>query len=170
MHQTDSIDVITFKRLLAETVAWCGHRASITEARQSLRTLPLKTHDLSTMNQEELREVADNLFQERARLLGPNRILPNTGLARGRLLICYPEESVWDGAAQAASHEFFDVADIPAWDTWCYCGVEDKTETTFFIVSWVPPDFIEVAQKGVEVNPVESFNGFHSATMHSLIP
>lgn len=156
MSQKDPVNLIAFKQLLAETVAWCVRRASLINTKQSLRTLPLNRDDLSGMNQDELRRVADGLFRERARLLvSENESLPGDKLAGGSLLICYPEESVWDGAAEAASHEFFDVADIPAWDTWCYYGIEEKMEPTSFIVSWVPPDFIELAQSGIDVNPVE---------------
>lgn len=119
--------------------------------------LPNAATDISRMNKDELRQVADNIFQERARLLKTANIEVSKGnLAGGRLLICYPEESVWDGAAEAASQEFFDVADIPACDTWCYYSFEEKLEPTFFIVSWVPPSFIELAQSGIDVNPVES--------------
>jgi hypothetical protein len=156
MSLNDPIDLTAFKRLLAETVAWCTRCASLNDPKSSLRTLPLHTDDLSRMNQVDLKQIADSVFRERARSLkNENPDLPKNNLARGRLLICYPEESVWDGAAEAASMGFFDVADIPAWDTWCYYGIETKWEPTFFIVSWVPSDFTELTQWGIDVNPVE---------------
>jgi hypothetical protein len=171
MSQNESLNRVTIKQLIAEAAEWCMHRASLINAKQSLRTLPLNIRDLSSCNRDQLRQVVDDVFQERRRLLGSgSKSLSGSKLARGRLLICYPEESVWDGAAEAASRELFDVGDNPPWDTWCHYGIDDRLEPGVFIVSWVPPNFIQLAQRGIDVNPVESIqwasrfdNGFTRA-------
>jgi hypothetical protein len=150
-------DINGFKRLLAETAAWCTQRASLKDPKQSLRILRREAIDLSTLNRDQLRQVADDIFQQSRRWLPSGMETPsNENLAGGRLLIAYPEESVWDGAAEAASRGFFDVADHPAWDTWCYYGNDFRAEPGFFIVSWVPNNFIDLAQEGIDVNPVDS--------------
>jgi hypothetical protein len=69
--------------------------------------------------------------------------------SNGRLLIYYPEETLQDGAAEFASHGFFDLEDAPPWDTWfLYAGGA--------ILSWVPNSLIESAQAGIDANPVDS--------------
>ena len=98
-------DINGFKRLLAETVAWCTRSASSKGPKQSLRTLHRETIDLSTLNRDQLSHVADYIFQERRRLLRSGPDTPaNEDLASGRL----------------------------------------------------PNNFIQLAQKGIDVNPVES--------------
>jgi hypothetical protein len=64
----------------------------------------------------------------------------------GRFLLYAPEENLSDGAAEYASFGFFDVDNIPPWDTW----------VTMFgkhLVSWVPPQLFRLVQQGLDVNP-----------------
>lgn len=64
-----------------------------------------------------------------------------------------PDETVWDGASEAVSGEFFDVHDAPPWDLWLGWMIDpDRRE---YLVSWVPPMFVEPVQNGIDVNPVE---------------
>lgn len=67
-------------------------------------------------------------------------------LCRGRLLLYAPEENLSDGAAEYASFGFFDVDNIPPWDTWV-------TMLGKHLVSWVPPQLIQLVQQGLDVNP-----------------
>ncbi|MCI0490990.1 MAG: hypothetical protein L0229_30740 [Blastocatellia bacterium] len=65
----ESIDIEAFKQLLRETMQWCVPRVTLIDPKHSLRTLPLNTEsDLDTIERYELRQIAENLFQERARL------------------------------------------------------------------------------------------------------
>ena len=65
-----------------------------------------------------------------------------------RLLIYECEETVEDGASEAASMGFYDVHDAPPWDTW----VLYKNRAVFCCV----PDFaISRAQNGIDANPVD---------------
>jgi hypothetical protein len=68
------------------------------------------------------------------------------GIGQGRLLLYVPRENLCDGAAEVASHGFFDVDNTPPWDTWT-CFFEK------YLVSWVPPQLLDLADKGVDVNP-----------------
>ncbi|MGA9980778.1 MAG: hypothetical protein WBQ08_19315 [Candidatus Sulfotelmatobacter sp.] len=74
----------------------------------------------------------------------PSTVIPD--LAGGRLLLHAPDDNLCDGAAQCSSKGFFDVDNIPPWDTWvCFSGK--------YLVSWVPPRLLELANQGVDTNP-----------------
>lgn len=67
---------------------------------------------------------------------------------RGQLLVYAPEDNLCDGAAQVQSLGFFDVDNVPPWDTWV--AMEGK-----YLLAWVPPQMLKFASAGVEVNPEE---------------
>ena len=64
----------------------------------------------------------------------------------GRLLLFVPCETLMDGAAKYSSNGFFDVNNVPPWDTWV--SFSDRT-----LVSWVPPVLVETGQRGIDANP-----------------
>lgn len=64
----------------------------------------------------------------------------------GRLLLFAPEDNLSDGAAEYASMGFFDVENVPPWDTWIVMFGK-------YLVSWVPPQLIRLVQEGLDVNP-----------------
>jgi hypothetical protein len=74
-------------------------------------------------------------------------------LGGGRLLVYYPDEELADGAAEEASGGFFDVENVPAWDTWVGLYQDERGED--YLVSWVPPSFREIVGEGIRVNPEE---------------
>jgi hypothetical protein len=83
----------------------------------------------------------------------------SAALNGGRILLFDPSATLTDGAAEIASGGFFDVDNIPPWDTWV-CFVYEATYRTSqsrgfdgYLVSWVPPYFIECVNAGIEVNP-----------------
>jgi hypothetical protein len=57
-----------------------------------------------------------------------------------------PHDSLSDGAATVQSEGFFDVDNVPAWDTWIY--FDGRT-----LLSWVPAQLISKVQSGIDVNP-----------------
>jgi GrpB-like predicted nucleotidyltransferase (UPF0157 family) len=73
----------------------------------------------------------------------------------GRLLIYYPDENLCDGAAPAASADFFDVDNIPPWDTWLLYVSEPGSRGENYLIAWVPPELLKLAAAGVDVNPEE---------------
>ena len=61
------------------------------------------------------------------------------------------------------SNGFFDVNNIPPYDTWVWMvhnmrafkysdGASGEMEANY-LVAWVPPSFIELASRGVDANP-----------------
>jgi hypothetical protein len=100
-------------------------------------------------NRPEQVQVVEDLAHERANQLRfKHHYLPIllNDLAGGRLLLYSPDENLCDGAAQYTSKGFFDVDNIPPWDTWV-CFFEQ------YLVSWVPPKLVELANQGIDVNP-----------------
>ncbi len=47
---------------------------------------------------------------------------------------------------------FFDVVDEPPWDLWLGYLVEASGRS--YLVSWIPPAFVDTAEDGINVNPV----------------
>ena len=88
------------------------------------------------------RSAVEALVQRRAELL------PSGAIERreGRLLLFTPQDSLSDGAATVASEGFFDVGNVPAWDTWLYFDGQS-------LLSWVPHPLIPKVQSGIDVNP-----------------
>ncbi|MBB5056508.1 hypothetical protein HDF16_001193 [Granulicella aggregans] len=68
--------------------------------------------------------------------------------SKGRLLLYEPLETVTDGASEASSRGFFDIEDAPPWDTWFLYSSGS-------IVCWVPEAMVEIAQEGIDANPVD---------------
>jgi hypothetical protein len=95
------------------------------------------------------RQIVEVLSEKRAEQLQRERRYPSAplpGLSGGRLLLYSPDENLFDGAAQYSSKGFFDVDNIPPWDTWvCF--------TERYLVSWVPPQLLDLANQGIDVNP-----------------
>jgi hypothetical protein len=71
---------------------------------------------------------------------------PISGLHGGRLLVFAPEDNLACGAAEYASMGFFDVDNVPPWDTWI--AMFGK-----YLVSWVPSQIVPLVQEGLDVNP-----------------
>jgi hypothetical protein len=88
------------------------------------------------------RDAVETLVQRRAELL-PSAAIEHRG---GRLLLFTPQDSLSDGAATVASEGFFDVDNVPAWDTWLYFDGQS-------LLSWVPQPLFPKVQSGMDVNP-----------------
>jgi len=104
----------------------------------------------------------DALAAERARLLLSDGRYPAglaEDLAGGRLLGYDPDANLCDGAAETRSNGFFDVDNMPPWDTWvCYaCELDEQPWRYFesYLISWVPPTFLALAEQGIWFNPEE---------------
>lgn len=85
----------------------------------------------------------EKLVQQRSKLIRSQT--GNIGI-QGRGLLFTPQDSLSDGAATVHSEGFFDVDNVPAWDTWVY--FDGRT-----LLSWVPPQLISKVQSGIDVNP-----------------
>lgn len=95
------------------------------------------------------RKIVEQVAEARSRILQESgREFSSSGsdLCRGRLLLYAPQENLADGAAEYGSFGFFDVDNVPPWDTWI--SMFEK-----YLTSWVPAPLIGMAQEGIDANP-----------------
>jgi uncharacterized protein (TIGR02996 family) len=159
-----------FRWRLAQAVAWCRDRDV-----RSLRTLALKPAVLwgwertasaptvwRSLSAAEGQTAVNALANRRAELLAGevgHAWASRGGLAGGRLLLFDPEGTLSDEAAEANSEGYFDANNIPAWDAWVWYAEEpaarqgDWTMWSSYLVAWVPPRLVELADGGIRVNP-----------------
>ena len=119
-------------------------------ARQ-LRSSSLRPEPLYPGSTADRIRILETLSKKRAEQLRRDNLYPRSsesGGNSGRLLLYAPDENLCDGAAQYSSKGFFDIDNVPPWDTWI-CFFEP------YLVSWVPPRLVELANIGIEVNPEE---------------
>jgi hypothetical protein len=75
----------------------------------------------------------------------------------------FPDGDLADGAAADASQFFFDCNNRPPEDTWVWfahhmriqrwaSGTEGMVRADF-LVAWIPPDFVKLADAGIDANP-----------------
>jgi hypothetical protein len=64
----------------------------------------------------------------------------------GRLLLYAPQDNLACGTAEYLSLGFFDVDNVPPWDTWILMLGK-------YLVSWVPRQLVRLVQEGLDVNP-----------------
>ena len=84
--------------------------------------------------------------------------LPSTApdLLGGKMMVYFPDRNLCDGAAEQETNGFFDVFNIPPWDTWVGYfedrpGRKDSDDS--YLLAYVPKEFVELANDGMIVNP-----------------
>jgi len=116
---------------------------------EQLRTPFLRPSSfLTKQSAVERQRIVETLAEKRADQLRKEHRYPLavSDLSGGRLLKYAPDENLCDGAAQYSSKGFFDVDNIPPWDTWV-CFIEP------YLIGWVPPRLLELANVGIDMNP-----------------
>jgi hypothetical protein len=125
--------------------------ASLVLLREQLRSpellqVPL-SENLSTANFAEA--VSGVVSNRHERLNETNtKITRPPSADAGKLLHYWPHENLACGAAEYSSNGFFDVDNVPPWDTWV--SFDGLT-----LISWVPAILIPLAQAGIDANPEE---------------
>ena len=115
-----------FHLLLMQTIRWCAPRALLSNPSGCLRSLH-SPHDQAfiSLTDQERTQAVEALAVERKERLAAGSELTDFTLKPppgGRLLLFYPELSLFDGAAAAVSKGFCDWDNVPAWDTWVGCN------------------------------------------------
>lgn len=175
-----------FLRSLAETIAWCAPRALIIDDDGRLRSADLRPPQFDAIDADRpwdyiiepttpWPEIVRGVVERRAqRLLAePHHDLNGVTVSvGGRLVLFDPRSTLFDGAAEVGSDGFFDVSNVPPWDTWV-AWVQDEerearhreegiaaaggpggwTDFAACVVSWVPPELEDLVGYGIEVNP-----------------
>lgn len=144
-----------FKRRLAQTIFWCTTRPDTTNPESCFRTPGLRPSPF----EDNRVYMVDRVVRAREAWGGEemqNATIPNA-LGGGRLLIYFPNHNLCCGAAEQQTDGFFDVDNVPPWDTWVsYWEDEEQNVDSFdgeYLIAWVPPAFVESANEGVNVNP-----------------
>lgn len=144
-----------FKVRLAQTIFWCASRAHNANPATALRTPELRPRLM-----EKNRSSTVNTVVYARELFGGVDIrkatIP-TALGGGRLLVYFPNNDLACGAAEQETAGFFDVNNIPPWDTWVDF-FQDETPNidsfdTEYLIAWVPPELVSLANEGINVNP-----------------
>lgn len=144
-----------FTERLAQTIFWCSSRTDISNPHDCLRTPELRPG----IFERDRFSAVDTVVLNRA-LYGGNEIryakIPPY-LGGGKLLVYFPEINLACGAAEDESHGFFDVQNVPAWDTWIAYVEEETNQSCYgsYLIAWIPPEFIELSSGGINCNPEE---------------
>lgn len=144
-----------FHGRLAQTIFWCAPRADKVNPATSLRTAALRPRVL-----EENRSSAVNTVVYARELHGGvdvRKAIITRDLGGGRLLIYFPNNDLACGAAEQETAGFFDVNNVPPWDTWVtYFQDQQQNIDCFdneYLIAWIPPEFVDLANDGINVNP-----------------
>lgn len=149
------------RQSLSETIAWVSKHAVLRDPRNSTRNAMLDPNLKSIDSVDEIRDSLVSLSYKRRQLLRESGIPVKafTGQAApGRLMVIYPEYNLTDGAAEPETQGFLDMLNMPPWDTWVglYTGkVPDIEEDVTGLIAWVPPQMVELVDRGIRVNPEE---------------
>jgi len=155
------------KQRLAQTIVWCGPRADIWNPATSLRTPQLSPRLLEASRFSAMDHVA-NARESYGWPETRNPTVPRD-LGGGRLLIYFPEVDLSCGAAEQETEGFFDVHNVPPWDTWVtYLQEHGRNSDSFdseYLIAWVPPSFVSLVNNGIYVNPEECIRWLSDASV-----
>jgi hypothetical protein len=131
------------RKLLEEAKQWCSERLDDQNLRDSLRSEEIQPSYLCPNRQT----IVSLVVSTRSSLLTLNC----TDTPKGRILVYYPDISLSDGAAQAESRGFFDVHNVPPWDTWLMLTADRAGDT--ILLSWVPQELVQLVGASMRINP-----------------
>ena len=108
------------------------------------------------------RKMVEHVIAERRRLVTP-RSATSLGerhlLNDGRLLALFPNYSNINCMSAWATGYFLDENDSPPWDTWVDIirtpPIESKKSFDELLVAWIPPDYIEIVNLGIETEIID---------------
>jgi hypothetical protein len=143
---------------LAATMQWCAPRVDVADPSGCLRSEELRPAE--NMNDWPAKVEAVCARRESLLNLQP---LQGSELTAGRLLLFDPGQNLSDVAAMVESNGFFNAENEPPWDTWVqYVRQQPQRAGTWthldsYLVCWIPPAFLDVVDRAIEVNPEECF-------------
>lgn len=142
---------------LIETKQWCMSRINRNNPEHSLRSELLGNivkkfkHFSDFMSFWPSQNEIDSVIEAR-RIALLNNASTSSNKNNGRLLLCFPGWSNHNALSQTVSEEYLDEHDIPPWDTWL--GSVSTETSDFFILAWVPDEFIDLVQLGIDAECV----------------
>ncbi|HEU4506779.1 MAG TPA: hypothetical protein VFR78_00980 [Pyrinomonadaceae bacterium] len=155
-----------FIKRLHETIAWCAPRVDISNPKYCLRSAELRPdYDFSSDPEADIDLWADipmisRLVASRSQLLTPSTLTQHDiDLHGGRLLIHFLGESNHNNLTADITSYFLDDNDTPPWDTWIQAFIpelwfhqspHEPSRAFPFLISWVPPEFLEKVNEATE--------------------
>jgi hypothetical protein len=163
-HGAFTVDVVPFGVRLAETIMYCAPKASVADPVRCLRIDDLRpfphTRDrgASVVHVASLRH--SPVYAEKAKPAVARRDLRD-----GRLLVYFPDAELSDGAAEVESQVFLDVYNAPPWACWIAHRSDGRADPSLdsYLISWVPPCFVDGVSAGIRVNPEECIQWLEDA-------
>lgn len=133
---------------LSTTITWCLSRIDAGAPATCLRSSGSRPRLFTTGHLDTVREALQHRYP------APQRLIPAGDLRGGRLLVYFPDQELADGAAEVESRGFLDVNNAPPWDTWV-AFIQHVGSGQSHLISWVPREFLALADAGIRVNPEE---------------
>jgi hypothetical protein len=158
-----------FKTRLAQTIFWCASRADLSHPATSLRTPQLRPRLLEESRVSAVESVV-NARESFAGVEIRKATLPDN-LAGGRLLVYFPNDDLACGAAEQETDGFFDVNNVPPWDTWVAYLRDARNINSYdteYLIAWIPRDFVALAGEGINVNPEECIQWLADTPVESV--
>jgi hypothetical protein len=149
-----------FEIRLGEAIAWCALHANVSDPHGSLRSGSLHPSILPEGRQAAVRSLVGRRGESlrldvlHGTIDPPVPACSPAELQGGRLLYAVPDETLWDGTAESESEGFFDIEDIPPWDTWLALYKETRRQDV--LVSWVPREYVPIAERAIRVLMVDN--------------
>jgi hypothetical protein len=175
------MDAGVIRQRIADTTLWCESHATTADPRNSLRSSALQPRHYGASREWQRyrwddspanRAVIVNALADLRASLADNDASVidqgSRGMAGGRLVVYFPDDNLYDGAAAVLSQGYFDVDNAPPWDTWIaylpgrqsspagdFTPLADQgdAEGISFLLAWVPSQFIQLANTGIWANP-----------------
>ncbi|WP_223643253.1 hypothetical protein [Corallococcus sp. EGB] len=159
----------TLFEVLEETIHWCTSRATLDAPATCLRTPGFQPRVMIDADRFQMMErvISERHYALRGR--PPRALPPREGgpLHGGRLLVYFPDDNTCDGAAELATRGYLDVDNMPPWDTWVGMFREDpesSTQSSDYLIAWVPPVFLDSVAQGIFVNPEQCIQWLEDST------
>jgi hypothetical protein len=185
-HDSTATGNHKFLDSLRSATAWCEPRFDVKRPKESLRSRELLTDSIRerlmnplTVNAELVKAISESRLTT-LRDAGVDAVNADIDdVHTKQLLIVDYSCSDMSGASEQDSQGFFNVRDIPPWETWVWHFTlpSYRHVDSGVLVTWVPPSADELAQKGVDYNPCDVLlwasperNGNHLARRRAAIP
>lgn len=147
---TPGLDDEHLRARLGETVAWCDGLTSLSDFRSdALR--PNLFHDGPNDLVRDLGQSRQHALRHRKQQVRHEAPI----VAGGRFMLYFPDQNLSDGYSAEVSGGFFDVQNLPPYDTWVSFFVEQdhpQPSARRYLLCYIPAPFVEAADAGIEGN------------------
>ncbi len=149
-------DDVLYTRL-AETIAWTNAIIKRDDFRPAMRYSDLQWRLLHNGRDDAICEVG--AARQFALFETPTALVQKCpDLLGGRLMVYFPDGDLCDGAAEQETEGFFDVFNVPPWETWVgYFEESSRRRGSYdsYLLAYVPSALVSLADSGMLVNPEE---------------